>query len=46
MSTAKNIKDRTNRQSVQSALKSVIEKLKLYKKLPGNGLCILSGSCF
>lgn len=44
MGTAKNIKDRVNRQSVKSALKSCLEKLKFYKKLPDVGLCILSGS--
>lgn len=41
--TASNIKNRTNRQSVQSAITSVIVKLKTYSKVPPNGLVIYSG---
>ena len=41
---ANNIQDRVNRQSVQSALKAVIEKLKTYgHKTPKNGLVIYFG---
>lgn len=41
--TAGNIKSRVNRQSVQSAISAVQEKLKLYSKIPSNGLVIYSG---
>lgn len=44
-STASNIKDKTNRKNVLSALKSASEKLKLHIKCPDNGLAIFSGSC-
>lgn len=45
--TASNIKSRTNRQSVQSALKSAIFQLKLIKQLPANGLALFSGeNCY
>lgn len=40
---AANIKSRQTRQSVESAIKSCIEKLKLYKQTPENGLCIFCG---
>ena len=39
----KNIKTRLIRQNAQEALVSAIEKLKLYKKTPENGLLIYSG---
>jgi peptide chain release factor subunit 1 len=42
--TASNIKSRVNRLSVQSAITSVLGKLKLYTKIPDNGLIIYSGS--
>jgi len=41
--TASNIKSRVNRQSVISAIVSAQQKLKLYNKLPKNGLCIFTG---
>jgi peptide chain release factor subunit 1 len=40
---ADNIKSRQTRQSVQSAITSCKEKLKLYKSTPENGLCIFCG---
>ncbi|KAJ7970603.1 Eukaryotic peptide chain release factor subunit 1-3 [Quillaja saponaria] len=41
--TASNIKSRVNRQSVLSAIKSAQHRLKLYKKVPPNGLIIYTG---
>ena len=41
--TASNIKSRVNRQSVESAIVSAQQRLKLYSKCPKNGLCIFSG---
>lgn len=41
--TAENIKSRVNRLSVQSAITSVIEKLKCYPRIPRNGLIVYSG---
>lgn len=41
--TASNIKDRSNRQSVQDALKSAIFQLKLLKTIPTNGIALFSG---
>lgn len=41
--TAGNIKKRVTRQSVESAIVSAQQKLKLYNKCPKNGLCIFSG---
>lgn len=43
LGTAVNIKSRVNRQSVQSAITSAQNKLKLYKETPKNGLVIFSG---
>ncbi len=40
---AKNIKTKLTRQNAQEALVSALEKLKLYKKTPENGLLIFSG---
>jgi peptide chain release factor subunit 1 len=40
---AKNIKTRLTRQNAQEALVSAMEKLKLFKKTPENGLLIFSG---
>jgi peptide chain release factor subunit 1 len=42
--TASNIKSRVNRQSVLGAITSVQQKLKLYNKVPPNGLVIYSGT--
>jgi peptide chain release factor subunit 1 len=42
-SKAPNIKLKSTRKSVQDALSSAIEKLKLYKKTPENGLIIFCG---
>eukprot|EP01023_Acetabularia_acetabulum_P025178 TRINITY_DN24118_c0_g1_i3.p1 TRINITY_DN24118_c0_g1~~TRINITY_DN24118_c0_g1_i3.p1 ORF type:complete len:466 (+),score=80.13 TRINITY_DN24118_c0_g1_i3:85-1398(+) len=41
--TASNIKSRVNRLSVLSAITSVQQKLKMYNKVPTNGLCIFTG---
>ena len=43
-STATNIKSRVNKQSVLSALKSLQQKLKLYNKIPENGLALFCGT--
>lgn len=42
-STAQNIKDRTTRHHVLEALVSIIQKLKLFKEAPKNGLVIFAG---
>lgn len=42
--TASNIKSRVNRLSVQSAITSAQQRLKLFTKLPENGLAIYSGA--
>lgn len=42
--TASNIKSRVNRQSVLSAITSVQSKLKLYQRVPNNGLVIYCGT--
>lgn len=42
--TASNIKSRVNRLSVLSAITSVRERLKLYNKIPRNGLVIYCGT--
>jgi len=42
--TASNIKSRVNRLSVQSAILSTQQKLKLYNKVPPNGLVIYCGT--
>jgi len=44
LSTAKNVKDRQNRQSVQRALKKCVERLKLEKETPPNGAILLCGT--
>ncbi|CAG2174036.1 unnamed protein product, partial [Oppiella nova] len=44
MGTAANIKSRVNRQSVQSAIASVQQRLKLYPRMPANGLVIYCGT--
>lgn len=41
--TAGNIKSRVNRQSVETAIVSAQQRLKLYTKCPRNGLAIFSG---
>ena len=43
LSKASNIKSRLNRHSVESAIRSCIERVKTYKKVPANGLCIFCG---
>lgn len=43
LGAASNIKSRENRQSVQSALRSILARLKLYRNVPDNGLVIFSG---
>lgn len=42
--TASNIKSRVNRQSVLSAITSTSQKLKLYSRVPTNGLVIYCGT--
>ncbi|CAF4168772.1 unnamed protein product, partial [Rotaria magnacalcarata] len=42
--TASNIKSRVNRLSVLSAITSVQARLKLYNKVPNNGLVIYCGT--
>lgn len=42
--TASNIKSRVNRLSVLGAITSVQQRLKLYNKVPGNGLVIYCGT--
>lgn len=41
--TASNIKDHTNKLSVQGGIRSAQERLKLYKEIPKNGLVICVG---
>ncbi|OMP03498.1 Peptide chain release factor eRF1/aRF1 [Corchorus olitorius] len=41
--TCSNIKSRVNRQSVQAAITSALQRLKLYKNVPPNGLVIYAG---
>lgn len=41
--TSVHIKSRVNRQSVQSAITSIQQKLKLYHRIPDNGLAIFCG---
>lgn len=43
LGAASNIKSRENRQSVQSALRSILARLKLYRNVPENGLVIFAG---
>ncbi|KAL7750992.1 translation termination factor eRF1 [Sorochytrium milnesiophthora] len=42
--TATNIKSRVNKQSVLSAIGSALQRLKLYNKMPPNGLVIYTGT--
>ncbi|MFB0557510.1 MAG: peptide chain release factor aRF-1 [Candidatus Bathyarchaeia archaeon] len=42
--TAGNIKSKTTRKNVQDALTKVMEQLKLFKKIPENGLVLLAGT--
>ncbi|EKD00315.1 translation release factor [Trichosporon asahii var. asahii CBS 8904] len=42
--TASNIKSRVNRLSVLSAITSTQQKLKLYNRVPDNGLCVFVGT--
>jgi peptide chain release factor subunit 1 len=44
LGTASNIKNRVNRQSVEAAITSSIQKLSLYNQTPKNGLCIFCGT--
>ena len=43
---ASNIKSRVNRQSVEAAITSTRERLKLYSRTPNNGLVIYCGTVF
>jgi len=42
--TAGNIKSKTTRKNVQDALTKVMERLKLFKRIPDNGLVIFAGT--
>lgn len=42
--TASNIKNRVNRQSVLGAITSAQQRLKLYSKVPNNGLVLYTGT--
>jgi peptide chain release factor subunit 1 len=42
--TAENIKSKTTRKNVQDALTRVMERLKLFREIPDNGLTIFSGN--
>ncbi len=42
--TAANIKSKTTRKNVQDAIEKTIQKLKLFDKIPENGLIIFSGA--
>ncbi len=42
--TASNIKSRTTRKNVQEAIEKVMQRLKLYRKPPKNGLAIFCGA--
>lgn len=44
LGTAANIKSRVNRQSVLGAITSAQQRLKLYNKVPPNGLVIYTGT--
>ncbi|MCW1301246.1 MAG: peptide chain release factor aRF-1 [Candidatus Nanoarchaeia archaeon] len=44
LGTAQNIKSRTTRRNVIAALEKIAQELKLYKKIPENGLVIFSGN--
>eukprot|EP00884_Botryococcus_braunii_P001701 jgi/Botrbrau1/11531/Bobra.0393s0010.1 len=44
LGTASNIKSRTNRQSVLGAITSAQQRLKLYNKVPPNGLVVYTGT--
>lgn len=45
LSAASNIKDRVNRLSVKSALRSVLSHIKSMKSFGDNGVAIFSGQC-
>ncbi|MEM3061590.1 MAG: peptide chain release factor aRF-1 [Candidatus Bathyarchaeia archaeon] len=42
--TASNIKSRTTRKNVQDAIEKVIQRLKLFKNVPPNGLAVFCGA--
>ena len=42
--TASNIKSRVNRQSVLAAITSAQQRLKLYTRVPPNGLVVYTGT--
>ncbi|KAM1018293.1 hypothetical protein ACFX2C_039935 [Malus domestica] len=44
LGSASNIKSRVNRQSVQGAITSAQQRLKLYNKVPPNGLALFTGT--
>ena len=44
LGTASNIKNRVNRQSVESAITSAIQKLSNFNTTPANGLCVFCGT--
>jgi Peptide chain release factor 1 (eRF1) len=44
-STSTNIKSKTTRKNVTSAIESIMSKLKYYKMPPENGLAVFRGPC-
>jgi peptide chain release factor subunit 1 len=44
LGTASNIKNRVNRQSVEAAITSAIQKLSQFNTTPANGLCVFCGT--
>lgn len=44
LGTASNIKNRVNRQSVEAAITSAIQKLSQFNQTPTNGLCVFCGT--
>ena len=45
LKTASNIKDKTNRQNVQGAWRSIISLIKTIKTVPDNGMAMFVGTC-
>ena len=45
LKTASNIKDKTNRQNVQGAWRSILSLVKNIKEVPVNGMAIFVGTC-
>jgi peptide subunit release factor 1 (eRF1) len=45
LTTANNIKDKTNRNNVISALKALQERVRLHRTVPENGIALYAGQC-